>query len=273
MSLSADQLRARAGKLTASRVRVLMDGSDQDLYDLWRELTGDPSYEQPDLSGVWAVQLGSLTEELNLNWYEYRTGREVIRRGEVVASQERPWAACTLDGWTEEPGNPAGGDRRETVIECKHVSGFEPLEKVVARYMPQIHWQMYCTGAWLAVLSVIEGAREPRIEEVPLDRGYLDELLRRADLLWRCVETLTPPVALPPAEPPKPATREVDMTDNTDWASPAAAWLEHRPAAIVFRSAERAIKELVPADASRVHGHGITVQRSRNGALRIGAIK
>ena len=27
MSLSADQLRARAGKLTASRVRVLMDGS------------------------------------------------------------------------------------------------------------------------------------------------------------------------------------------------------------------------------------------------------
>ena len=144
MSLTAEQLRAREGKLTASRVKVLMDGDDQALYDLWRELMGDPSYEQPDLSGVWAVQLGSLTEELNLNWYEYRTGREVIRRGEVVASQERPWAACTLDGWTEEPGNPAGGDRRETVIECKHVGGFEPLEKVVARYQPQVQWQMYC---------------------------------------------------------------------------------------------------------------------------------
>ena len=70
MSLTAEQLRAREGKLTASRVKVLMDGDDQALYDLWRELMSDPSYEQPDLSGVWAVQLGSLTEELNLNWYE-----------------------------------------------------------------------------------------------------------------------------------------------------------------------------------------------------------
>ena len=266
MSLTAEQLRARAGKLTASRVRVLMDGSDQDLYDLWRELTGDPTCQPPDLSGVWAVRLGEATEDLNLDWYEYKTGRRLTRKGEVVTSQERAWAAATLDGFDEDhPGGPA-------VIEAKHVNGFAPFDSVAARYLPQVHWQMYVTRTRLAVLSVIEGAREPRIEEVPLDRGYLDELLRRADLLWQCVEMLTPPVALPPAEPPKPATREIDMTDNTDWASPAAAWLEHRPAAMVFRSAERAIKELVPADASRVHGHGITVKRSRNGALRIGAI-
>ena len=237
MSLTAEQLRARAGKLTASRVRVLMDGSDQDLYDLWRELTGDPTCQPPDLSGVWAVRLGEATEDLNLDWYEYKTGRRLTRKGEVVTSRERAWAAATLDGFDEDhPGGPA-------VIEAKHVNGFAPFDSVAARYLPQVHWQMYVTRT------------------------------RLADLLWQCVETLTPPVALPPAEPPKPATREIDMTDNTDWASPAAAWLEHRPAAMVFRSAERAIKELVPAAASRVHGHGITVKRSRNGALRIGAIK
>ena len=273
VSLTAEQLRAREGKLTASRVKVLMDGDDQALYDLWRELMGDPSYEQPDLSGVWAVQLGSLTEELNLNWYEYRTGREVIRRGEVVASQERPWAACTLDGWTEEPGNPAGGDRRETVIECKHVGGFEPLEKVVARYQPQVQWQMYVTDCDHAVLSIIEGAKEPVLEEVERDRDYLAELLRRADMLWECVETLRPPVALPKAEPPKPTTREVDMTDDPGWAGPAEIWLENRHAAKVFRSAEKAIKEIVPANAKRAHGHGIEVKRSRSGSLRIGETK
>ena len=273
MSLTAEQLRAREGKLTASRVKVLMDGDDQALYDLWRELMGDPSYEQPDLSGVWAVQLGSLTEELNLNWYEYRTGREVIRRGEVVASQERPWAACTLDGWTEEPGNPAGGDRRETVIECKHVGGFEPLEKVVARYQPQIHWQMYCTGAWLAVLSVIEGAREPVLEEIPRDSEYLTELLRRADMLWECVETLRPPVALPKAEPPKPATREVDMTENDEWQAFASDWLENHYEAKVFDRAAKELKKLTPAEAKRAFGCGIEIKRRRSGSLRIGETK
>ena len=132
---------------------------------------------------------------------------------------------------------------------------------------------MYVTGASLAVLSVIEGARVPRFEEVPLDLAYLAELLRRAQLLWQCVATLTPPVVLPPVEPPKPAIREVDMTDNSDWSDSATAWLENRHAAKAFRSPEKAIKELVPADAQRVHGHGLEVKRSSNGALRIGAIK
>ena len=267
MSLTAEQLRLREGKLTASRVKVLMDGGDKDLYDLWRELTGDPSYEQPDLSGIWAVRLGEATETLNLDWYEHRTGRPLSRRGEVVTSQERPWAAATLDGFdASRPDGPA-------VVEAKHVVGFEPFETVVARYMPQVHWQMYVTGAPLAVLSVIEGARVPRFEEVPLDLAYLAELLRRADLLWQCVETLTPPVVLPPVEPPKPAIREVDMTDNSDWSDSATAWRENRHAAKAFRSAEKAIKELVPADARRVHGHGVEVKRSSNGALRIGAIE
>ena len=267
MSLTAEQIRAREGKLTASRVKVLMDGGDKDLYDLWRELTGDPSYEQPDLSGVWAVRLGEATETLNLDWYEHRTGCPLSRRGEVVTSQERPWAAATLDGFdASRPDGPA-------VVEAKHAGGFEPFETVVARYMPQLHWQMYVTETRLAILSVIEGARVPRFEEVPLDLAYLAELLRRAVLLWQCVETLTPPVVLPPVEPPKPAIREVDMTDNPDWTDPATAWLENRHAAKAFRSAEKAIKELVPADARRVHGHGVEVKRSSNGALRIGETK
>ena len=267
MSLTAEQLRLRKGKLTASRVKVLMDGGDQELYDLWRELTGDPSYEQPDLSGIWAVRLGEATETLNLDWYEHRTGRPLTRRGEVVTSQERPWAAATLDGFdASRPDGPA-------VVETKHVVGFEPFETIVARYMPQVHWQMYVTGAPLAVLSVIEGARVPRFEEVPLDLAYLAELLRRAHLLWQCVETLTPPVVLPPVEPPKPAIREVDMASNREWLDFAGSWIRNRDAAKEFDKAAKELKKLAPADAKRVHGHGVEVKRSSNGALRIGAIE
>src|SRR5690606_21636023 len=74
MSLTAAQLQARGGKLTASRVAVLMRGDERALYGLWREMTGDPSYVPEDLSGVWPVQLGAVTEALNLSWYARITG-------------------------------------------------------------------------------------------------------------------------------------------------------------------------------------------------------
>ncbi len=54
---------------------------------------------------------------------------------------------------------------------------------------------------------------------------------------------------------------------------PAEIWLENRHAAKVFRSAEKAIKEIVPANAKRAHGHGIEVKRGRGGSLLIGETK
>ncbi len=289
MALSAEQLEARKGKLTASRVGVLMNGDDAALHDLWRECTGDPSYEPPDLSGVWPVQLGSHTEVLNLRWYTRKVGRAVTRQGEVVVSQERDWAAATLDGWdaayplakpgeaglgeagqgTAGPGE-AGQGMEPAVIEAKHVGGFEPRETVVARYMPQVHWQMYCTDSRLAVLSIIEGAREPVLEEIPRDDEYVAELLRRADEFWRCVETLTPPVALPPADPPRPvAARVVDMGQSNSWANFAADWLENRGAAKTFNAAVKELKTLVEPDVKRAFAHGIQATRARNGAITI----
>lgn len=268
MTLTPEQLSAREGKLTASRVSVLMRGDDEAVYDLWRELIGDPSYEPPDLSGVWPVQLGTVTETLNLNWYERKTGRAVTMRGDVIVSGERDWAAATLDGMdAQHPDGPA-------VIECKHVGGFETLETIVARYMPQIHWQMYVTGAEIAVLSIIEGARAPVVEEVRLHSDYVSELLQRADDFWRYVTSLTPPVMPPPVKPPRPAAaREVDMSTSNEWGSFAPDWIEHRDAAKAFRDAEKKLKALVPDDAARAYGHGIEVKKTRNGALRIGELK
>ena len=271
--LTAAQQAAREGKLTASRVGILMNGDDAALLNLWRECTGDPSYEPPDLSGVWPVQLGSHTEALNLRWYTRRVGRPVTRQGEVVVSQERDWAAATLDGWDAAYPLARPGEARQgmepAVIEAKHVGGFESRGRVVARYMPQVHWQMYVTGARLAVLSIIEGAREPVLEEIPRDEDYMAEILRRADEFWRCVETLTPPVALPAVEAPRPAVREIDMSASNEWGNFAADWLANRDAAKTFNAAVKEIKALVEPDVKRAYGHGIEAKRSRSGAITI----
>src|SRR5712672_2494548 len=102
--LSEEQQRQRSGKLTASAVGVLMGGGKAKILKLWRELIGDPSYERDDLSNIWAVQLGSFTEPLHLDWLEKKNGWKIGRRGEVVIHPKVSWAACTLDGFEEAGG-------------------------------------------------------------------------------------------------------------------------------------------------------------------------
>lgn len=258
--LSPDQVRQRDGKLTASRVACLMTGDAEKIINLWRELVGDPAFVPEDLSSIWAVQLGSWTEPLNLDWYEKRTGKPLSRRGEFVVHPEFTWAAATLDGWDNDLKAP---------VECKHVGGFEPTTKVLERYAPQVHWQMLVTGATQCVFSIIEGAREPVIEIVDLDNEYATELMLRASAFMHCVETMTPPIALTPIAAPVKAEKTYDMTGNNEWASNAVQWISTRQARKDNEAADKAIKALVAADAIKCLGHGITVSRSKAGSLTI----
>lgn len=97
--LTAAQLEARRGKLTASMIRPLMTGDAEGIMRLWRIMTGQEAEE--DKSHVWAIRLGEVTEQLQLDWFEEKNRVPVERRGEVMTHPEYPWAACTLDGWVE----------------------------------------------------------------------------------------------------------------------------------------------------------------------------
>lgn len=264
MSLTAEQIKARDGRLTASRVGVLMSGDPEKIMALWEEMTGQR--EPEDLSGVWAVQLGSLTESLNLDWYELKTGRAVSHRGEVVVCPNADWAASTLDGFDEAMHAP---------IECKHVGGFEPREKIIERYTAQFHWQMICTETETLIASIIEGAREPVLEFVDLNHDYAYELWKRAEQFMACVRDLTPPVALPPVAAPEPVTqyRTVDMSGSNAWASYALDWLANQGPAKAFDKATKELKALVEIDVSLASGHGIQIKRSKAGALSVSAMK
>lgn len=255
--LSPEQLAAREGKLTASRIACLVRGDREKILRLWQEMTGLAAEE--DLSCVWPVQLGMATEQLNLDWYAAKNS-PVGRRGEVVAHPSLDWAACTLDGWDEVLGCP---------IEVKHVNGWEPIEVLVERYQPQMHWQMECTGASQCALSIIHGASEPVIEYVDLDRVYTDELVARGELFMRHVRDRTVPVELAPIAAPVDATRVIDMTGNNRWANNAAVWLATKAEHDQCRDASAVLKELVPADAKKCFGYGVRITRDRAGRLSL----
>ncbi len=257
MSLSTQQLAARKGKLTASRVAALMTGDADKIMRLYREMIGEEVEE--NLDDVWPVQLGSATEELNLDWFERKNG-PISRRGEVVVAPWDEWAAATLDGWFDELACP---------IECKHVGGREPLEVVIDRYQPQMQWQMFVTESTECALSVIMGANEPVVEFIPLDQAYVDEMVKRGEQFMDCVKRRVPPVALAPVAPPADASKTYDMAGDNAWAASAADWIGSKEAAELCKSAEKILKAKVPEDAKKAFGHGVQITRDRAGRLSL----
>lgn len=259
--LTEAQKLARTGKLTASRVACLMTGDKAKIMEVWRELCGDPQYVEPDLSEIWAVRLGSCTECLNLDWYEQTTGRTLSKRGDVIVHPDYTWAAATLDAFDVCIPGP---------VEAKHTSGFEKYEVVLQRYMPQLVWQMECTGTKKCAFSVIQGGRQPNVEIVEYDKSYADELMSRALRLMQHVYNLTEPVELDPVIfQKKSALKDYNMAGNNAWASAAKDFLDHKDAAKLYEDAESKLKELVPNDAASATGYGITAKRDRALRLRI----
>lgn len=172
----------RRGKITASRAAALLSGDDIAIDRLW--LMVSECCDEEDLSTVWPVRLGEATEQLNLDWFEQRYGTVVDDRGVVVYGGPEPWIAATLDGWSVKHQCP---------VEAKHVGGFEPIGKIIERYQPQVQWQMLATGAEQCALSVIMGAKPPRVEFIPRDQALVNEMLERATEFMECVKQGRPP--------------------------------------------------------------------------------
>jgi hypothetical protein len=256
--LTDAQQAARKGKLTASKVGILIKGDAEAVHRLWLEMTGQADEE--DLSNVWVVQFGAFTEPFHLNWQERRYQWSIVRRGEVVIHPKVAWAACTLDGWVKELDCP---------IEAKHANEREPVEVIVARYAAQCTWQMMCCGAARTQLSIIRGNSEPVLEEIPYNKMFGQELMRRAHVFMRHVNDNTPPVEMLDAvEAPEPKLI-VDMSNNVLWRRHALAWLQCQGAAETAKASEKVLKAMVHPTYAKASGHGVRVTRDRAGRLSL----
>jgi hypothetical protein len=258
VSLTAEQQAQRKGKLTASRVSVLMKGDPAGILRLYREMIGEEVEE--NLDHVWPVQLGSATEKLNLDWYERKNNTILHGRGLVVQHPTLDWAAATLDGFDADNVCP---------VECKHVGGREPLEVIIDRYQPQMQWQMACTRSKKCALSVIMGANEPIVEYVPFAIDYTAEMFERAEHFMMCVSMKMPPVKLAPIGPPVIPHSVRDMSRNNKWAHNAIEWLTTKEASDRCDLAQKALKAMVLPEDLKVFGHGVRITRDRAGRLSL----
>ena len=266
--LTPAQLAAREGCITASFLPQLMAGKDDAIHNKWLELIGDPSWLPEDLSDNWPVLVGNLLEQPALDWHERKRQHPLIRRGDVVRHPTLSYVACTLDAYREHD---------DTVIECKATGTWMSLDEVIAHYTPQVIVQRACVGCRHAALLIVHGTAEPVEYAIAIDPDYEAVLWQRVAQFQHCVETLTPPVAMPTVTPPE-QWRAIDLDQDSEesranWATVIKlhleTWAQHQDSAQAFDTAKTEIKALLPEDCRKLTFAGMLVTRARNRAVTI----
>ncbi|MGH7105659.1 MAG: YqaJ viral recombinase family protein [Acetobacteraceae bacterium] len=242
-----------------SDARTIMGDDEAALLRLWREKRGEA--EPEDLSRNLVVQLGTVTEEFNRQWFTAMTGHAVTEVQRRVFHPVHRWMAATLDGKVEGTG---------AVFEAKFMLPWSFSEEAAAdKHMAQLQHSMWVTASRIAVLSIITGGGKWVEITIPADPLYQHLLLTAERKFWRCVQSGEPP-RLFGVEPPRPrleAVCVVDMSVSNSWAEFAAIFRRTRSAYEAHEAAKSDLKKLVPEDAKEAVGHGLRAKRSKSGAI------
>jgi predicted phage-related endonuclease len=249
----------RRSFIGGSDARIIMGSDESMLVRLWQEKRGE--VEPEDLSDNLIVQLGSVTEGLNRNWYERNTGYAVTDRQRHIRHPVIKWMAATLDGIV----NPGGA-----VFESKFMLPWTFSEvAAVEKHMAQLQHNMWVANAKSAVLSIITGGGKWVELTVHVDPIYVHLLITAEKKFWRCVRDGETP-RLFGVEPPRPrleAVRIVDMSSSNSWAEFAATYRRTQPDHQEHEGAKADLKKLLPEDAKEAFGHGLRAKRSKSGAV------
>jgi predicted phage-related endonuclease len=249
----------RRNFIGGSDARTIMGIDEAALVRLWREKRGEVPAE--DLSGNLAVQLGSVTEDLNRRWFERNTGYAVRDVQRHIKHPVIGWMAATLDGIVEGTG---------AVFEAKFALPWSFSEEAAAeKHMAQLQHNMWVADAKTAVLSIITGGGKWVELTIHADPLYQHLLLTAEKKFWRCVLSGDTP-HLFGVEPPRPrldAVRIVDMSTSNSWSEFASTYRESRPAYLEHEAAKSELKKLMPEDAKEAIGHGVRAKRSKSGAV------
>lgn len=273
----------RKSTLGGSDINRLASGDPYEINALFEEKNEGKT---TDLSMVWPVVMGHVTEELNTEWCQVKQNIEIVDRQRVIRGTEHPFMRCTLDGAVR---NYKG---RAAVFDAKFTMGrplrgeewSDVIPRLVRKYTPQLHWNAYlleeADGKKVdyGLLSIMRGGNEPTFHEVKIDRKYTAELIELGKYFMACLDLgFYPDEMERPDIPTPPEEREpVDMTATTHdpkWAQWAGLWVQTAGAADTFKKAEAEIKKLVPKNASEAFGHGIRVKVAKNNSKKIEVMK
>ena len=283
-----EQLAKRRESIGASEITRIIDGKWLDLYNEKMGIT-----PPEDLSKVFPVQLGILTEVFNIS-FRQDTNPEYFSKGDLTLNKQvieqgipfissahskckfitaTPDAFCTIDG---EAG----------VMDCKHTHsnswGKEKYssaeDRVLNTYKWQMQQQMLCTGHEVSMISPIYGNTfgDPII--IHRDKKLQEIIIAKASQFWEHIKLKLPPVDTDAVITEQLTvdtyihiTEEDVQASNywSEWEELTDVWTSTITSKKMNDQAAKALKKLVPYDARTIKANGVQVSRSKNNALSI----
>ena len=171
--------------------------------DTWLELYDlKVGNTEPDnLSDVLPVRIGTITEDLNREWFTKEMGLQVTQEQErwynptsTFVDKKDCYIYGSLDGIVQ-----AGMEGEYTdvaVFEAKHSGQFMDTPKqhanLLDRYYPQLQHYMMCSKLNKAYLSIFFGNRTHKIFTIEEDRKFQSLLLKAYKVFWKAVQSKEP---------------------------------------------------------------------------------
>ena len=277
LRMDKKSLSARKKKLGGSEINIIASGNKEKNNNLFLEKTDQK--EPDDLTLIWAVIMGHITELVNLEWTEVYLEKTINMRQQVIEGKKHPFMRCTLDGVIENYKN------KIAVIDAKFTLGRpikdeawgDVIPRLIRYYAPQLHWNAYLLQEYLdkpveyGLLSIIRGGDKPVLEEMKIDPSYQEELIELGKYFMNCVELGFEPDELPTMTDfvPEADLVPVDMEKDERWRSFALQIIQTAGANKIFKESSDKIKKLVPPNASEATGHGVKIKVQRNGSKRL----
>lgn len=278
--LDQKSLDERVSTIGGSDINILASGDDEAIRNLYIQKRDGINN---DLSGVWPVLMGIITEELNTEWTAWKNDIDIVDRQRVIRGKKHPFMRCTLDGVVRKYKKKSAA-----VYDAKFTLGrplrdetwADVIPRLIHKYTPQLHWNAYLVEEAdgvpvdYGILSIVRAGNEPSYHEIPIDKGYQEELIKQASFFMNSLKIGLEPAIKIEAEAPTPVEERVpyDMDfhkNSAKWKSWADLWRQTQGAAETFKKAEAEIKKLVPKDAAEATGGGIKVKVAKNNSKKI----
>lgn len=166
--------------------KLVHDDSWLELYDLKVGNT-----EPTDLSDVLPVRIGTITEDLNREWFTKEMDLRVTQETQLWYND---YIYGNLDGLVI--AGMEGEDVNLAVFEAKHSGQFMDTPKqhtnLIDRYYPQLQHYMMCAKLKKAYLSIFFGNRTHKIFTIDEDRKFQSLLLKAYKIFWKAVQSKEP---------------------------------------------------------------------------------
>ncbi len=252
LRMDKKSLSARKKKLGGSEINIIASGNKEKIHNLFLEKTDQR--EPDDLTLIWPVIMGHITETVNLEWTEHYLQTTINMRQQVIEGNKNPFMRCTLDGVIENYKN------KVAVIDAKFTLGRpvkdeawgDVIPRLIRYYAPQLHWNAYLLQEYLdkpveyGLLSFIRGGDKPILEEMQIDTAYQEELIELGKYFMNCVELGFEPDEIPTTTDfvPQADLVPVDMESDDRWRSFALQIIQTAGANKIFKESSDKIKKV-----------------------------